>query len=66
MNKSSEDSNIGKNDASDRQDAELNEETLEQINGGEGDISPLDALLVINRLDNTSSENTRLTHKKYK
>lgn len=64
MNKSSEDSNIGKNDASSRQDAELNEETLEQISGGEGHVSPRDALIVINRLDNTSSENVSFTHKK--
>ena len=64
MNKSSENRNIGKNNVSDSQDAELNEETLEQINGGEGHVTAHDALLVINELANTSSQNVRLTQKK--
>ncbi len=66
MNKSSEDSNIGKNDVSNELDAELSEETLEQIHGGNGSATPIDALRVINHLNNSSSENVRFTRKKFR
>ena len=66
MNKSTEDSNIGKNDASNQRDAELDEETLEQISGGKGGITPLDALTVINELPSTSPKHVRFTHTKSK
>ena len=68
MNKSTEENNIGNNDVSNEQDAELSEEALAQISSGKSDgyVTARDALLVINHLPSTSSQNVRFTHKEFK